>query len=237
MKENLKKFRKQRGLTQRELAELTGVSTGYIQMIELGKKNNPSIDLIQKLADALYVQVNELLGENVDVINGHPWLDSSKLPIVTGETIDIHSGVIEPAYSFFKLIFNHYGFDKTLKKTALDVFYSDDEVTKYLFVSMINSVLGSIVQYSSKLESNNNKPITEEFQVKWFEGGDGGSSSIEKYYKLGHPSRNFEYLKYKAWSTIRTIKYEHPSVNIDQSDLDELIEKIKNMTKREKEIK
>lgn len=62
LKENLKKYRRLKNYTQKELATKTGVSAGYVQMIELGKKNNPSIDLLQKIADALEVSINDLLG-------------------------------------------------------------------------------------------------------------------------------------------------------------------------------
>lgn len=62
LKENLKKYRRLKNYTQKELASKTGVSAGYVQMIELGKKNNPSIDLLQKIADALEVSINDLLG-------------------------------------------------------------------------------------------------------------------------------------------------------------------------------
>lgn len=59
--ENLRKYRKMSKLTQKELASRADVSTGYIQMIELGKKENPSMKLLNKMASVLGVSVTDLI--------------------------------------------------------------------------------------------------------------------------------------------------------------------------------
>lgn len=51
-KDRLKGARKRAGLTQAELAEKTGLSTGTIQMYERGKRN-PSVKALPKIAKAL----------------------------------------------------------------------------------------------------------------------------------------------------------------------------------------
>lgn len=53
--ENLKKWRKQRNLTQAKLGEAVGVTGAYIQQLELGKKTNPSLEIVMKLCDALKI--------------------------------------------------------------------------------------------------------------------------------------------------------------------------------------
>ena len=50
--ENLKKIRKQRGLTQEELAELVNVAPRHISFIETGK-SFPSSDLLERLSKVL----------------------------------------------------------------------------------------------------------------------------------------------------------------------------------------
>lgn len=50
---NLKKFRKSKNLTIRELAELSGVSMGYICHLEKGTRKNPSRDIMEKIAKVL----------------------------------------------------------------------------------------------------------------------------------------------------------------------------------------
>ena len=53
---NLKKYRKIRGLTQRELAEKVGVTQQYIASIEkINRTKSPTLDVIAKLSIALRV--------------------------------------------------------------------------------------------------------------------------------------------------------------------------------------
>ena len=57
---NLKVARKKKGLTQKKLAELVGVSVATINRIETGKQIL-KIDMLNKLANVLEIPVNELL--------------------------------------------------------------------------------------------------------------------------------------------------------------------------------
>lgn len=58
--DNLKKWRKKRKLTQSQLGESVGVTGAYIQQLELGKKTNPSIEVIVKLCNALKISPYDL---------------------------------------------------------------------------------------------------------------------------------------------------------------------------------
>lgn len=58
--ENIRKLRKQKGLTQRNLGELCGISEPNIRKYENGKQN-PKFETIEKIASALEVPVLELL--------------------------------------------------------------------------------------------------------------------------------------------------------------------------------
>lgn len=60
----LRNARRKRGLTQSELAQLVGVTTNYISLIEKGKKN-PSTKTLKKLALALDVPVSSFLEDNL----------------------------------------------------------------------------------------------------------------------------------------------------------------------------
>ena len=57
----LKTLREAQGLNQVELAKKAKVTTAYVSQLEAGKKKNPSLDVLQKLAKALGVPVAELL--------------------------------------------------------------------------------------------------------------------------------------------------------------------------------
>lgn len=50
-------------MTQAQLAAKAGLSTGYIQQLELGKKTNPSKDALQALSGALGVRLQDLIDE------------------------------------------------------------------------------------------------------------------------------------------------------------------------------
>ena len=56
----LRKYRKERGLTMSELADLTGVSVGYICHLENGTRSNPSIETIEKISQVLNKSILEV---------------------------------------------------------------------------------------------------------------------------------------------------------------------------------
>ena len=58
--ENIRKFRKEKGFTQKKLGELSGINEVQIRQYELGKAN-PKIETIEKIASALGVNVLSLL--------------------------------------------------------------------------------------------------------------------------------------------------------------------------------
>lgn len=53
MKNNIKEIREKKGIKQRELAELTGLSVGYICHLEKGSRKNPSYNTMVSIANAL----------------------------------------------------------------------------------------------------------------------------------------------------------------------------------------
>lgn len=64
--DRIKIVRKQKRLSQRALAERIGVSTVGVTQWETNKRN-PKADTVQKIADALKVPVEYLLGESDDI--------------------------------------------------------------------------------------------------------------------------------------------------------------------------
>lgn len=60
--ENVRRLRRQRGLSQRALAKLTGVSTQYVGLVEAGRAN-PRSTTLAALAAALGVDVTVLLSQ------------------------------------------------------------------------------------------------------------------------------------------------------------------------------
>ena len=57
----LRELREKRGWSQAKLATVAKVTGAYVAQIETGKKKNPSLDVLKRLARALGVPVTELL--------------------------------------------------------------------------------------------------------------------------------------------------------------------------------
>jgi len=58
---NIKKLRKQKGLSQDRLSKLADVSNNTIIKIESGGIQNPTIKTVQKIAKALGVSLDDLM--------------------------------------------------------------------------------------------------------------------------------------------------------------------------------
>lgn len=61
-RKNIRKLRKQQGLTQEKLAEMSGIDQDYISEIERGKKN-PSIKTLDSIITALKIKPHVLFLE------------------------------------------------------------------------------------------------------------------------------------------------------------------------------
>ncbi|MFC0905291.1 helix-turn-helix domain-containing protein [Clostridium sp. MT-14] len=59
--DKIKNIRKTKGLSQKKLAEASGISPSYLQQLELGQKKNPSIDVLNKISKALDINIKELI--------------------------------------------------------------------------------------------------------------------------------------------------------------------------------
>lgn len=61
--DNIRNFRKEKGYTQKQLAELAGIATITLQQYELGKRE-PKIEQLLKLSNALQIDINTLLEDS-----------------------------------------------------------------------------------------------------------------------------------------------------------------------------
>ncbi|WP_088041600.1 helix-turn-helix domain-containing protein [Bacillus sp. EAC] len=67
--ERIKKLRLQHGISLTELAERAGVAKSYISSIERQLQSNPSIQVLDKIADVFNTTAEYLLKEDNDVTN------------------------------------------------------------------------------------------------------------------------------------------------------------------------
>jgi len=62
IQDKIKKLRKNKGLGQKQLAEIVGINTTHLSRLETGRYL-PSIEVLKKLADALQVSTDYLLSD------------------------------------------------------------------------------------------------------------------------------------------------------------------------------
>ena len=63
--EIMRMWREKRGLTQLELAELSGIHQVTISALEIGRNSGGNLDTIELLADALGLSIDEYVGHEV----------------------------------------------------------------------------------------------------------------------------------------------------------------------------
>ena len=63
--EQIKSLRKKAGISASQLAKCSGLSKSYISYLEAGIHNNPSIEVLRKLAPYLHVEVHDLKNNNL----------------------------------------------------------------------------------------------------------------------------------------------------------------------------
>ena len=67
VRRNIRKYRKLRKLTLQELADLTGLSHGYMRDLEsFGIEKTPLLETLGKIADALEIDIRQLF-DDVDI--------------------------------------------------------------------------------------------------------------------------------------------------------------------------
>jgi transcriptional regulator with XRE-family HTH domain len=104
--QNLIRFRKERGLSQQELAEKSGLSQRMIVYYE-SEAGNPPINKIEAIAEALHVNVSDLLGEKKptkiqsEFANVDP-RTLKKIKMILSLTKQQRHIIYEMAESFFK---------------------------------------------------------------------------------------------------------------------------------------
>lgn len=59
----ISKIRKEKGMTLAKLADLSGVSVGYLCHLEKGSRKNPSLEKMEKIASALGKTITEIFSK------------------------------------------------------------------------------------------------------------------------------------------------------------------------------
>ena len=60
MNNNIREVREQQGIKQYALAKMTGLSEGYICHLERGTRDNPTYNVMERIAKALHKEVKDV---------------------------------------------------------------------------------------------------------------------------------------------------------------------------------
>ena len=85
--DRIRELRAQKNLTINELAQLSQISKSYISSIERGLQKNPSIKVLQKLAETLNVPLESITSiDTVDIPLDEDWIETLEEAIHNGLT-------------------------------------------------------------------------------------------------------------------------------------------------------
>jgi len=132
---NLKNMRLLKGMSQTELSKISGVSLPYLNRIEKGIHENPSLDFLSKLARGLNCTVEDLTG---DIENCPPEKSASKtinqiIEITKANTKQASvSGLILERLVSEKIIDENFTITPKLKKLLEDAIRLDAELNNNL---------------------------------------------------------------------------------------------------------
>lgn len=112
--EILKSLRKDRGITQRHLAELTGLATITIQGYEAGKYK-PKYEQLQRIATALEIPVTDLIDENMEAQSIKSTWDriqnnDEKRKALLTEILKTHNYQVEEKDIHWLIVTDHQGY-------------------------------------------------------------------------------------------------------------------------------
>ncbi|UII56510.1 helix-turn-helix domain-containing protein [Cytobacillus spongiae] len=94
----IKQARLKRGYSINELAERAGVSKSYLSYIERGIQENPSLQVLAKLAKTLGTSVEELLGSPREEWKMKVQVDNEWVELIEEA---IHQGVSKEEFAYY----------------------------------------------------------------------------------------------------------------------------------------
>lgn len=165
---NIAKYRKLEGLTQKELAEKCNCATGTIQQYELGTRE-PSIEKLSAIAKILHIPIEYLLPDNVEEV--HTVIDvdmtqiNNRLSHNDKDRFDILQKVLlDNGYAIVKnddfyILQKHIGiYEYRIKISVLeydDLLRDFERFTNFFIDFTLNKLFASHKYYSNVLELSN----------------------------------------------------------------------------------
>jgi XRE family transcriptional regulator, master regulator for biofilm formation len=96
--EKIRKYRLQKKYSITELSEKAGVSKSYLSYIERGIQENPSLQVLSRLAKTLDITLEELMGEGSQAPEVQPPVDEEWMGMIDEA---IRSGISKEEFAFY----------------------------------------------------------------------------------------------------------------------------------------
>ena len=88
---NIKNVRKNKGISLRKLHEMTGISRAYLFDLENNRRTNPSLAILENIANVLEVNIKELFYSELDLnlLKEEMYVRIDKYGINSNEALEI----------------------------------------------------------------------------------------------------------------------------------------------------
>lgn len=118
--ERIKKIRIDKGLTQKQVGQLSGMADSAIRKYELGVQN-PKVETIQRIADALGVSASFLIGFDEKIVNPTQYSPEEIKEIQQGAWDAYKSHIEESTGTRAQLLNNFYKLNDKGQQKAVEL--------------------------------------------------------------------------------------------------------------------
>ncbi len=129
--EQIRKYRKEAGLSQKELGQKLGVSQQHIAQYESGKRI-PKLETINKIAGALNMGIDNIIKQSQDILNdlsSHPenWVQENPF---TGESIPVKQVELLKHYNSLNELGKSKAIERIEELTEIPRYTKPDQLTQ-----------------------------------------------------------------------------------------------------------
>lgn len=211
----IKKVRKEKGISQKYMAEdVLKIPRSTYSNYE-NNNRTPDLETLEKIAEALEVEVPELLGiEEPKKFN-----------------FELNDILNEKLFEVVEYIVKDENLDKSLSISAID-FYKKDKYLNELILKSLGSIIRNYIETLKEKILQNPKKITQIEGDILINYPIGNPSEIHGVYNLGHKDEYPEYFKYYVVDTFKKyILSEYSKIDYDLP-IEEVTEDINSINKR-----
>lgn len=167
----IKNIRKQKGITLRDFEKRTGISRSYLSLLENGRRDNPSPEVIKKISEVLGIDFLELMSRSNMLIlkDDDSEFKDSTLPILMSNLKNVILNTVCDENGDLKAFY---------KKKLIEIGYKEEfvDLNKELIIKMIDSLSYSEqIQFLNIFIDNSKKETQQQFVAEKVESYNANS--------------------------------------------------------------